>query len=781
MIFCARKEDLCNAERFLSKKSALHFQSYGLNAVFTVYIPSHQKSPDDGSHPKEIAKIGQNCLENDSIIRYNEVRLWEEVISMKKLRKTGLILLATAIFFLACVNFSVGAISVKTGDATYESSGNKNILYLPASTDITKMQFDIEASKIIIGTKSSDFDRESYYDISGADKTDVNGLKYYYLTFKTSSGLKNCSIYILSELPSVYVSTSKGTSYIHQSKENRDKQSVINICDATGKNIYSDSENNTVSEIKTRGNATAGYEKKPYQIKLGKKTDLFGMGKAKTWILLANYIDASFIKNSVAYELAGRLGFDFTPETKQVNLYIDGRYMGLYCLAEKVQINKQRINITDLEDETDKLNPTSASGRVVTVHQGKFIDNSAIVRYSYVAGVKNPEDITGGYLIELDYLYAGRERCKFTTKQGNTYVVKSPENASKEQVEYIAKLMGDMEDALYSDTGYNYLGKHYSEYCDVDSMLKVYAVNEITKNWDSYVGSTFFHKDRDKDGKTALIYGGPVWDYDNAFANLNRSGSNNGKDWDFGKDYESLWANGTCDWYKCDFGYYLTSHGELKDKLRDIMQTAINELLEMNTSYVDELSDEIYTSAMCDRFLYGTVRGSVFKQYDYYKNGKTNSAVGDLQDFINKRCRALAKHFGTEIKEPHVHEYGEKYICDGEGHVPVCTGCGKELEKEAHVFTISHDENYHWNVCEKCHYESEKIGHTVLDGKCTVCGVVVKTPETVTSTTTAEQTETTASPKSTGCGSFVGAGASVAGVMIFGAALVLSKKKKNGQ
>ena len=114
-----------------------------------------------------------------------------------------------------------------------------------------------------------------------------------------------------------------------------EKQSVINICDAAGKNIYSDSENNTVSEIKTRGNATAGYEKKPYQIKLGKKTDLFGMGKAKTWILLANYIDASFIKNSVAYELAGRLGFDFTPETKQVNLDIGGRYMGLYCLAER--------------------------------------------------------------------------------------------------------------------------------------------------------------------------------------------------------------------------------------------------------------------------------------------------------------------------------------------------------------------------------------------------------------------------------------------------------------
>ena len=62
MIFCARKEDLCNAERFLSKKSALHFQSYGLNTVFTVYIPSHKKSPDDGSHPNEIAKIVRIAL-----------------------------------------------------------------------------------------------------------------------------------------------------------------------------------------------------------------------------------------------------------------------------------------------------------------------------------------------------------------------------------------------------------------------------------------------------------------------------------------------------------------------------------------------------------------------------------------------------------------------------------------------------------------------------------------------------------------------------------------------
>ena len=695
---------------------------------------------------------------------------------MKKIKKAGLVLLAAALFFLACAEGGIYALSVNTGDTVNENA--KNILYLPGSTDITKVQFNIEASKIVIGEKSLDFDSGSTYDISGAEKTDSSGLTYYSLNFKTPSGLQSYRIYILSQLPSVYVTTSEDLSYIHQSKENRDKNSLIKICDAAGESVYSDSEHDTVSEIKIRGNATAGYEKKPYQIKLGKKTDLFGMGKAKTWILLANYIDSSFIRNSVTYELAGRLGFDFTPETKQVNLYINGQYMGLYCLTEKVQINKERINITNLEDATDELNPNSAEGRVVTVSGGDFIKNSAIVWYSYVAGIKNPEDITGGYLVELDYLYAGKERCKFATKHGNTYVVKSPENASKEQVEYIAKLMGDMEDAIYSDTGRNYLGKHYSEYCDAESMLKVYVVNELTKNWDSYTGSTFFYKDKDTDGKTSLIYGGPVWDYDNAYANLNRAGGS----WDFGKDYESLWANGTCDWYKCDFGYYLTSHAELNDTLRIIMQTDINELLDIGVSYADELSDEIYASAMCDRMIYNSPRGNIFKQYKYYKNGKTDSSIGDLQDFINKRCRALAKYFKTEIKEPHIHSYGEKYISDAEGHIPVCTGCEKELTKEAHTFECLYDDSYHWNECSKCHFKEDKAEHTPEDGKCKVCGAAVKAPETTTSTasTTEKQAETTSSGEGgKGCGSFVGAGASLASVIAIGAALVFSKKKKD--
>ena len=60
--------------------------------------------------------------------------------------------------------------------------------------------------------------------------------------------------------------------------------------------------------IKGRGNTTWKLPKKPYKIKLAKKTDLFGFGKNKHWVLLANYQDESLMRNKVAYDLSKKLG-----------------------------------------------------------------------------------------------------------------------------------------------------------------------------------------------------------------------------------------------------------------------------------------------------------------------------------------------------------------------------------------------------------------------------------------------------------------------------------------
>lgn len=83
-------------------------------------------------------------------------------------------------------------------------------------------------------------------------------------------------------------------------------------------------------EIKGRGNTTWSCPKKPYQIKLDKKVDLFGLGKLKKWVLLADWFDQSHLRNNVAFYVAQLLGMQYSWDGEYINLYVDGKYIGLY-------------------------------------------------------------------------------------------------------------------------------------------------------------------------------------------------------------------------------------------------------------------------------------------------------------------------------------------------------------------------------------------------------------------------------------------------------------------
>jgi spore coat protein CotH len=77
---------------------------------------------------------------------------------------------------------------------------------------------------------------------------------------------------------------------------------------------------------------------------------------AKTWILVAYYMDESFLRNAVAFRLSDELGLDFSPKSTFVNLYVDNTFAGLYQLCEKTQIGTNRIEIADLEELNEKAN-----------------------------------------------------------------------------------------------------------------------------------------------------------------------------------------------------------------------------------------------------------------------------------------------------------------------------------------------------------------------------------------------------------------------------------------
>lgn len=153
-------------------------------------------------------------------------------------------------------------------------------------------------------------------------------------------------------IPSMFISTSSGSMEdIHADKEHKEKGEMLLIHE-DGTQDYK----GALKHIKGRGNVTWEYNKRPYNIKLDQSADLLGMGKAKGWCLLANYLDTSLLRNKIVYDLAEETGIDFTMDSRSLDLYLNGEYKGTYLMTEKVEIDKNRVNVTDMEKATENAN-----------------------------------------------------------------------------------------------------------------------------------------------------------------------------------------------------------------------------------------------------------------------------------------------------------------------------------------------------------------------------------------------------------------------------------------
>ncbi|MDR1971935.1 MAG: CotH kinase family protein, partial [Treponema sp.] len=96
-------------------------------------------------------------------------------------------------------------------------------------------------------------------------------------------------------------------------------------------------------------------KKKPYRLKFIEKQKLFGLTKAKSWVLLANAGDKTLIRNSIAFEMGQRFDLPFTNHYIPVELVLNGEYRGSYLLTEQIQTGKGRVDIVDDYDEDEDM------------------------------------------------------------------------------------------------------------------------------------------------------------------------------------------------------------------------------------------------------------------------------------------------------------------------------------------------------------------------------------------------------------------------------------------
>lgn len=301
-------------------------------------------------------------------------------------------------------------------------------------------------------------------------------------------------------VPSMFISTESGKMTKVDNDKEYKEAGEMRLIGADGTSLADE----TLKYIKGRGNQTWNYSKKPYNIKLENKTDLLNMGSAKDWCLIANFLDDTGMRNKLIYDLAEEMGFAFSPECEYVDLWLNGKYMGLYLLTEKIEIKENRLDIYDLEEHTEMLNGDLSRFTRVT---------SAVMQYY---NIKNdPEDITQGYVIELENerRYAS-ETSWFKLRNGTAFTVKTPEYLSKAQMEYISSFMQSVTDALDAEDGIDpRTNKHYTELMDMESFAKKYILEEFSANNDCEWSSQYFYVSEGK------LYAGPVWDYDHSLGN----------------------------------------------------------------------------------------------------------------------------------------------------------------------------------------------------------------------------------------------------------------------
>ena len=264
-------------------------------------------------------------------------------------------------------------------------------------------------------------------------------------------------------------------------------------------NIYSG-----IAGIEIRGSYSATLPQKPYGIETrdtqgnNNNVSLFGMPQENDWILIANYNDKTFLRNVLSFDLFEKMGH-YAPRTKLCEVVVNNIYNGIYVFTEKIKRDNGRVDIAKL-DLDDNFGDSLTGGYIFRVDY--WNQNN-----SWISNYNNPNFPNDA----VRYVYNYPDYDEITVQQKN----------------YIQNLVGDFEDALWSNDFENpILG--YRPYINTRSFIDYFIVNEFARNVDGFKKSRNFYKD--KSSKDSLIYAGPVWDFDWAYKD-HSSSMINGSGW----------------------------------------------------------------------------------------------------------------------------------------------------------------------------------------------------------------------------------------------------------
>ena len=369
--------------------------------------------------------------------------------------------------------------------------------------------------------------------------------------------------YATETLPQIYIETENGISLDDDSLVDPTRHAgtmshlpvynyvgaTVSVCSCEGFEFE-----NAPAQVKIRGNYTSSVPKHPVRIKFDEKQAMCGLngGNAlKSWVLLGEYNDASLLCNSAALYIANSLYSttgNYASDFRNVEVYINGEYYGVYVLVEQQQVNKHRVNVPKPDEQ------------VSDVHTGYFIEydgyyfnedqsETFTIRYDEVTrpngqtflptSVSNGEKSADDPTARRGFGGVGGTGVGDTRETG--FTIKS-DIYSEEQRVFIQKVMQTIWDVLYDavytdhsdlnahpyhtmDADGNYIAAPgitstydaVASVIDIDSLIGMTIIQELAQDGDLDWSSRFFSIDMSPEGDHRLVYTAP-WDFDGAFS-----------------------------------------------------------------------------------------------------------------------------------------------------------------------------------------------------------------------------------------------------------------------
>ena len=238
--------------------------------------------------------------------------------------------------------------------------------------------------------------------------------------------------------------------------------------------------------IKYRGASSySGFDKSQYRIEFyikegGTKPEdysFLGMGLNSEWVLNGPFLDKTLLRNRLIYNVS-RTIFEWAPDNRYVELFVDGKYQGVYLAVEPVTNGESRLRLSEFGLLSGETAYIVSRDRIGT-------EEKPLAVYGKVAGKTNND------------LYVNYP---------------SSRKITKEQQQWIEKDISKFEKVLYSNE-FDDPVNGYAKYIDVENFVDYVVLNEAVMNNDAGNLSTYFYKELGGELKVA------VWDFNNSYDN----------------------------------------------------------------------------------------------------------------------------------------------------------------------------------------------------------------------------------------------------------------------